>query len=179
MSISHLILSSGIRGTIGSSSEMSPCAESQFSSVTWYGVYPLNQPLLHSIYWATNMDQAKEAKDLKKTVPALRMSQSGGEPRRGWRGGSRWQGCREPGLGSPLAGLEFWLPLLGLPVAQHRHLWGEHTSHRDMCGQHVLVVVIIKCRVLGSCFHKKSLWFIRINSDTSSFQTELLVTFPL
>lgn len=74
--------------------------------------------------------------------------------------------AREPGLGSPLAGLEFWLPLLGLPVAQHAPPVSEHTSHRDMCGQHVLVVVIIKCRVLGSCFHKKSLWFIRINSDT-------------
>lgn len=91
---SSLILSSGIKGTIGSSSQMSQCAESRFLSVTWYGIYPFNQPLLHSIYWATNMDQAKESKDLKSTVPALRMPQSGGETRRGWCGGSRWQSCR-------------------------------------------------------------------------------------
>lgn len=155
------------------------CRVSVLECYAWYGVYPLNQPLLHSIYWATIWIRQKKLKDLKKTVPALRMSQSGGEPRRGWRGGSRWQGCREPGLGSPLAGLEFWLPLLGLLWLSIATCEASTSSHRDMCGQHVLVVVIIKCRVLGSCFHKKSLWFIRINSDTSSFQTELLVTFPL
>ena len=35
------------------------------------------------------MDQAKEAKDLKNTVPALRMPQSGGETGKGGCGGSR------------------------------------------------------------------------------------------
>ena len=82
---SSLILSSGIKGTIGSSSQMSQCAESRFLSVTWYGIYPFNQPLLHSIYWATNMDQAKESKDLKITVsvrPAHKQWNSSSEGRK-------------------------------------------------------------------------------------------------